>query len=379
MIAAPGASGTFLPANGAATQLTPLDATVTIRDHATSVALPNWNARIVNGGSTRPGGTGISTTFDLTTVPEVTHAAGVTLLALGVPGTPMAASASLAASGAPRFEDAARELSRALALLGSANAQGASAAQSTSNVVDAMRPFAPFLDGALVILRQGDALGAPFDVETPQGTAPSSGFTLFHAGDLQATWVAAANFGVAGTTTVGYAGPGFVTAPVASAFGYVPYVSIALWVVALGLVVAWLIRRPKIEEPHPRARWFSLAAHIVALVVVFVFWDASFAQAFGTSVLGLLRAGNFDLRGLGLTFGLEMVPWTVASFVFALPVRIAVTFGLRFLHRGKEWRGAAKAAGLVVMGLLLGAYALFFLNATLVQGVSNAVGQLTGP
>lgn len=191
-------------------------------------------------------------------------------------------------------------------------------------------------------------------------------FSLLRGGELALAWEEG-EMRVAGEPDVVLGREGFaVDEP--RTLGLFPVVSVFLWALALAALVWYFVRRP----PEAKSKWplrlASAAANLVILVVVFMVWDASFAATFGTSAITVARAAGVSpdtLPQIGTVLALELVPWGIAAVLFALPVRIVAGVALRYLGKGKSFKGLANAAGLVALAVLGPLYAMWCFNLVL--------------
>lgn len=220
---------------------------------------------------------------------------------------------------------------------------------------EAVAALAPMLNGAALIIPNGDPLEVAYQGRPDEGPR----FALIR-GDMALTETEG-QYRVQGASAMAFDGRAFATdAP--PAFGFVPVFAALLWLAAVGTIV-WRVARKPPEEPQ-RSVGYRLAAaglHAVALVVVFVVWDLSFKAAFGTSALTALADGA-SWTVIGGLAAIELVPWSLAALLFALPARIVASNVLARFGHGKRARGAAKAIGLVVLGVFGPWHALWIVN-----------------
>lgn len=220
---------------------------------------------------------------------------------------------------------------------------------------DAVAALAPMLNGAAIVIPNGDPLAVSYDGAPAEGPR----FALVR-GDMDIT-ESGGEYRVQGASAMAFDGRRFATdAP--PAFGMVPILAALLWFAAVGTIVWRLARKPP-EEPE-RTWGYRVAAaglHGVALVIVFVVWDASFKASFGTSALTAFADGA-SWPVIGGLAAVELIPWSIAGLLFALPARIVTSNVLARFGHGKRARGAAKAVGLVVLGVLGPWHALWIVN-----------------
>ena len=114
---------------------------------------------------------------------------------------------------------------------------------------------------------------------------------------------------------------------------------------------------------------------LVVLAAVFWWWDRSFAETFGTSLLTLFKQRGLSGQSfsqLSLIFGIEMIPWGLAGLLFALPVRIILGVLLRYRGQGSSFKRIAAAGGLVSLAIFGPIYALWIANVLIAQIVQHA-------
>lgn len=220
---------------------------------------------------------------------------------------------------------------------------------------EAIAAIAPMLNGAALVVPNGDRLDVAYDGEADD--APR--FALVR-GEMDLA-ESGGEYRIQGQSAMAFDGRKFATdAP--PAFGLVPVFAALLWLGAIGTIV-WRFTKKPPEEPE-RAWSYRLAAmglHFLAFVVVFVIWDASFKSAFGTSALTAFAQGA-SWTVIGGLAAIELVPWSIAGLLFALPTRIIASNTLARWGHGKRARGAAKAAGLVVLAVFGPWHALWIVN-----------------
>lgn len=266
------------------------------------------------------------------------------------------------------FLDALDVLDRTDGLMGQ---QEGGSPFAADGAMGGLSSFSALLNGAvLVVSRDSEGVAIePRDArlgDDPFSTSPMS----LARGDMEIGWSADA-MRIQGTPAVAISPDGFAaTRP--AALGLFPVVSVVLWAIALGALAWFLIKRPPKADAPFTLRMGSLAVHVVVLLAVLWWWDHSFAETFGTSVLTLLKSGGAfdDMTRFGVVLSFQMAPWLLAAFCFALPVRIALGVALRYLGKGKSLKGVAKAAGLVSLAVFGPLYALWLLDAALGQAVS---------
>ena len=363
LVAAPALEGAF-SWSGRAGRLVLLDASVTLRD-ASGAVLPGWAGRRVNANATAG-----SEPSDLDAFFHVSGAfEGVSDARMqgGAMGRSASLTLTVSDSGQDRFLDTLDVLERATEALGGEESAGL----GRDNPLRGLAPYSGVLDGSLLVL--GDTPGPdgePIEpVESRMGEAAFDvGPMALVRGEMDVAWDAG-QMRVQGTPVVALTSAGFAVEEPASLAGLVPILSLALWALAAAAIVVYFVKRPREGKGSLAMRLVSLAVHLVALAAVFWWWDASFAQTFGTSALTLLREGALleDPVRLFVVLSLELAPWGVAALLFALPVRILLGVALRYVGRGKTYKGVAKAGGLVALGVLGPLYALWLVNVTLGQ------------
>jgi hypothetical protein len=360
--------------SGSEGRLVLLDAEVSLLD-AGGLPLKGWDRRAVNPGA---GPTADPSRLrTLVTVSGAFEGSSDARIQGGALGASQDLSLAVGPSQEERFSETLDVLSSAAGLLG----EDAASAFGRDSPVRQLAGFSRVLDGGLLVL--GDTPGADGAAVAPAesrlGDAPFEvGPLALVRGDPMSLAWDGEQMAVQGTPIVAISGAGFAVDEPATLGGLVPVVAVVLWAVALAAIVVYLVKRPKGDETSWPPRILSMAVHVLALVAVFWWWDASFAETFGTSVLTLLRDGAAfsDPARLGILFSLEMAPWGLAALLFALPVRIVLGVALRYLGKGKSYKGVAKAGGLVALGLLGPVYALWILNVVIAEAVRNLPGLL---
>lgn len=246
-----------------------------------------------------------------------------------------------------------------------------------------MAPLGGFFNGAVLVL----------DTPTDNGTQPAQAiearlgdqpldtgpFALVRSPGVALQW-GDGDVNLAGRTTVAVTKVGFATAP-PLVVGMVPIIAVLLWLAAIGAVVFYFVKRPPKAEPKMKMKLVSLLIYAAVAILVFLWWDYSFAQTFGTSILKYLTANGVSGRTvtqLGTIFGIEMLPWTFAAILFALPVRIGLGVLLRYRGEGTSYKSLAKAGGLLSLAIFGPLYALWIVNVLLAQILKFAPGMFGG-
>lgn len=366
LLAAPALAGSF--AFRGVGQFVPLDAEVSMLD-ASGAPLSGWDRRDVNPGARLDADpTSFSHAFRVSGPFRGESDARVQGAVIGT-GAPF--SLSVSSSAQDRYADTLDALASAAVALG----PDAAETLGEENPMYRLEPFSAVLNGALVVLggAPGEAAPEPLVARLGEEDFDVGPLALMRGEDMTLAWEDDA-MSVRGTPKVTIAGEGFAVEEPATVGGLVPVLALVLWVCALAAVVVFFVKRPPKGEGKLALRLFSLGVHVAVFALVFLWWDASFAETFGTSVLTLLFSGGAfgDLPRLGIVAALEMAPWGLAALLFALPVRIVAGVALRYLGKGKSYKGVASAAGLAALGILGPFYALWLLNTV----VSKALGSM---
>lgn len=359
LLASEEVNGTVAWTRGEAALL-PLDAIITIED-ARGRPLPGWDSRRVNQG--------VTAQQDPDSVDFVFLANGAftARIASTILGGASAGSEALRLVIGPAEEDRFAQTAEAFRSATSSIFGQDSPLEGAQDPLDLLRPASGVLNGALVLVpaAAGGEGPAPVLLESSFGAAefPLGPFNLVRGDDMELSWTSE-RMTLSGTPTVALGRDGFgVDEPVA--VGIFPILSVLLWLVAIGAIVYFFVRRPEKAKGPFVLRLASFGVYVLALVVVFLFWDRSFEQTFGTGVVSTIQTQGItgdSLPQIGILAMLELVPWSIAALLFALPVRIAAGVGLRYLGKGKSLKGVATAAGLVSLAIFGPIYALWCFN-----------------
>lgn len=279
-----------------------------------------------------------------------------------------------------RFTDAVAAFDEAMGMFSGGQSTGLAGPDSPVSQLEAISGF---LNGAILLLPPPDESGdapepTPITSRIGGEDVDAGPFTVLRSEDLALAW-GDDEMRVDGTSSVAITQQGIrTTAPLV--IGLVPILSVLLWLAAIGAVVFFFVRRPPASKGQLKLRLISTGVYVLALVIVFVLWDMSFADTFGTSVLTLLREKGLSGQAysqLALVFGLEMIPWSLAALLFALPVRIALGVLLRYRGQGSSFKGVAKAGGLIALAILGPLYAMWIVNV-LVQQIMQFAPKMFG-
>ncbi len=131
-----------------------------------------------------------------------------------------------------------------------------------------------------------------------------------------------------------------------------PWWSWMLWAIAIASMVAVAIKKP--EKSHAIDKWglIGVGAGFVALIIVFLLWDAQFARVFGTSMLQ--TGGNGAAPVVVLAVQLAVFGYVYGAAI--VPLHIALRRGIRLAGYGKGARLGFPVA--VLVGYFLGAHLL---------------------
>lgn len=130
---------------------------------------------------------------------------------------------------------------------------------------------------------------------------------------------------------------------------HIPILSILLWLVAAGAIVASIFLKPFVGADNVKSfgliRLLGLIFHILAIVAAFVLFDLEVKAVLGTSLLTILFAGG---GGQGVALGLvaffQLLPFGLAVVFFGLPMRFLANAALRFGGL-KSAKGFGKGVG----------------------------------
>lgn len=346
---------------GGRVDIAPLDAVITLRD-ASGQPLADWNARHVNADATQIGDTqdggglevlfraegGFTSRIDAAIIAGAAGPAGDMIL-------------NVARAKEDRFAQTVDLLDKTSRSLGSSSPQFG----GQDGPLKMLSPASGILNGALLLIPGDGSTLAATPIESRWGLTEFAlgDLNIVRGDDMKIGW-AQGQMRVEGEPGVALGREGFaMDGPVR--VGIFPLISIFLWAIAIAGIVVWFVKRPPKGVPVFSLRLLSFGVYLVVLAGAFFMWDRSFAQTFGVSSIGTAMAEGISaatLPRIGVIFAMEMVPWGIAALLFALPVRIALGVGLRYLGRGKSYKGVATAGGLVALALLGPLYALYCFN-----------------
>lgn len=353
---------------GGPLELKPFDAVLTIRD-SHGKPLPDWEARHVNAGAR-----------SLTRDADVT----LTFRAEGpfrglIQGVVLGGSTGddvgLQLRVRPADEDG---FAAALDLLDATQFVGAEAPAfgGQGGPLAWLKQASGILNGALVMVA-GDGTTAPATpVESRWGgdAFELGAITIVRGDDIGLHWKEG-QMRVQGEPALVLGRDGFASQEPARV-GIFPIASLVLWLAAAGATVYFVLRQPLRARTDLKLRASAFLVYVLALLGALYLWDRSFTESFGTGVVEVIRHEGLSvatLPKLGVLAAFEMIPWGIAALLFALPARIALGIALRYLGRGKSFKGLASAGGLVVLALLGPLYALYCFNLVW-QRVGGSLG-----
>lgn len=341
-------------------ELLPLDAIVTIRD-SSGRPIGEWDSRGVNRGMTR-----LDQTDQLDIIFRADGDFGARVRALtlgGAAGANAALSLGVLRADEDRFDQTVALINREASSF-SENGDGLG---GDGGPLAMLRQISGILNGALLVIPGGGdgttAEAAPLESRWGEGTFDLGPLNLLRGDDLKVAW-AEDEMRVEGEPTVALGRDGFaVDEP--KTLGLFPIVSVFLWACALAAIVWYFVRKPPTGRPQMPLRLLSFGFYLLVLAGTFFLWDKSFNESFGLSVLSAIREDGISsatLPRIGVLAALEFAPWGIAALLFALPVRIVLGVALRYLGRGKSFKGIASAGGLVALAILGPIYALWCFN-----------------
>jgi hypothetical protein len=359
---------------GGSVTLVPLDAVITIRD-VNGLPLADWNERRVNTDAKS-----LSSAQDEGGLEVVFRAEGGFLAQLdaqllaGATGSSDDVGLIVSHAAEDRF-------SQALAVLDKTSAsfagEGGPDLSGDGNPLQMLEQGSGLLNGALLIIPENstDPSAAPLEARWGTQDFALGAFNLVRGDGLQVRWEGE-TMRVTGEPTVALGREGFAIEPPARV-GVFPIVSLAFWALAIASIVFFFVKRPPKGNPQFPLRLLSFAIWLVALIVTVYVWDRSFTATFGTGVLAIVKTDGINpttLPRIGVIAALEFVPWSIAGLLFALPVRIVLGVGLRYLGKGKSYKGIATAGGLVSLAILGPIFALWCFNLVWAQAARSISG-----
>ncbi|MBI2078202.1 MAG: hypothetical protein HYT80_07520 [Euryarchaeota archaeon] len=174
---------------------------------------------------------------------------------------------------------------------------------------------------------------------------------------------------------------GFYTTSKGVNFGFLamPNLSMILWVVAAGAIIAGFVLKPALAGPQLGGfgliRLIALVFHGVAFLLSFLLWDNEVHDFLGTSLVTLFAEGGLSQGTTVAVTGLfEIVPYTLGLFMFGMPIRFLVNSGLKMGGLQKA-RGIGKGIGNIAVWGLGTPFIPFFLNG-LVQPLVDQLGNV---
>lgn len=357
LLASDAVTGTITTTGATQAVLVPLDAVVTVRD-ASGRPLDGWDARTVNPGA--------NAQMDPDILPIVFETEGgfTARVAAKVVGGGTGGASALRMVIGPAAEDRFDVAVGALDEIGKTYFGAEDAGfSSAGGALDMLAGVSGVLNGAFIIVPGGEDVGEPISSHVGNEEFPLGPFTLVRGEAMELAWTQG-QLRMSGTPVVALGAQGFAVDKPAS-IGVIPIVSLVLWLIAIGAVVYYFARRPP-KAPGPWSlRLASIGVYVVVFLVVLFLWDRSFEASFGTGILTTYQNGGLtpdNLPRLGAIAGLELALWSFAAFLFALPVRIALGVGLRYLGKGKSFKGLASAGGLVALIVFGPFFALYGFN-----------------
>jgi hypothetical protein len=142
-----------------------------------------------------------------------------------------------------------------------------------------------------------------------------------------------------------------------------PFEIVILWIVALCvfLSVHFFLRR---EINEYRTNWlkrYAFIFHIILLAITILLLDFEVYGQFGISAFTALFTQGFCTIA-SVFILVELIMWVLGYLLFAIPIRILLNSGLRFLGIGKAGNGIGKGIGVLSIWVFCGLYLILILN-----------------
>lgn len=230
--------------------------------------------------------------------------------------------------------------------------------------LSALRDIAPVLDGVVL-----GNLSGPVRVDGEEFKAGGWSFIRFDRLEVAA---------VAGDASVAISGESRLIAVDGDVYEtrsavelgplHIPTLSILLWLVAAGAIVASIFLKPLVGASEVKnfglIRLLGFIFHILAMVAAFILFDLEVKAVLGTSLLTLLLVGGgAQGMALGLVAFFQLLPFALAAVFFGLPMRFIANSALRFggLRGAKGFgKGVGNLAtwglGAIFLRVLLGGF-----------------------
>jgi hypothetical protein len=158
----------------------------------------------------------------------------------------------------------------------------------------------------------------------------------------------------------------------------IPTLSIILWILAIGAIVASIFMRPFVGAEQIKTYGFmpllALVFHLLALVAAFILWDFEVKAFLGTSLITLFLGGaTGEAAALGLVGLFQVLPFGLAMLFFGYPLRFITNAALK-LGGLRKAKGIGKGVGnLAAWGI-----GAAFLPVLLGGFLAMALGLLSG-
>jgi hypothetical protein len=131
--------------------------------------------------------------------------------------------------------------------------------------------------------------------------------------------------------------------------GFMPWWAWILWIAAIGLWIARLVRKPApFNDKWDRLHWVPWVANPVAFLLAFWIWDTAVHQAWGISLL----RGSGGSAGLTFLLVTQVLLGFLVQLVVVTPLSSILKSGSRFAGQGR-FMGLHRPVALVV-GFLVG-------------------------
>jgi hypothetical protein len=142
-----------------------------------------------------------------------------------------------------------------------------------------------------------------------------------------------------------------------------PYELVILWIVSLCVFLSlyFFLRRGIDEYRTNQVKRYAFIFHFILLVVAVLLLDYEVYSQFGISAFtALFTQGFCTITGVFIL--VELIIWVLGYLLFAIPVRILINSGLRFLSIGKGGNGIGKGIGVLSIWVFCGLYLILILN-----------------
>ena len=145
----------------------------------------------------------------------------------------------------------------------------------------------------------------------------------------------------------------------------IPIIPIILWIIAIGLLIFFYIKKmkqePKYKIENKRLLFICIIVHIVGLLIAFILYDFEISYQFGNSFMQELSLNGLTMIGL-IFGGIQFFMWVIGFFFAALPLSIVIKRLLNYFGFDNSYQHIGKGIVSLSIWPIATIYTTMFIN-----------------